>query len=84
MSDGFGDSELTVADLLGAAGRHGLALTSSQDALDTTGLDFVVLIEHARERWATFPATAAEYGLRTGNEAVLTYARTQMAGLESG
>lgn len=37
----------TVAGLVEAARRHGLRLTSEQDTLDETGLDFLVL--HARD-----------------------------------
>lgn len=36
------------------------------------------LAEHAEERWAAFPVVGAEWALRTGNEAVLEYARSQM------
>jgi aminoglycoside phosphotransferase (APT) family kinase protein len=34
------------------------------------------LVDHAAERWAVFPALAAEWALRTGNEAVLEHARS--------
>ncbi|WP_437682294.1 macrolide 2'-phosphotransferase [Sorangium sp. So ce131] len=37
------------------------------------------LADHAAERWAVFPALAAEWALRTGNEAVLEHARGLLA-----
>jgi hypothetical protein len=37
------------------------------------------LVDHAAERWAVFPALAAEWALRTGNEAVLEHARSFLA-----
>jgi aminoglycoside phosphotransferase (APT) family kinase protein len=37
------------------------------------------LIDHAAERWAIAPALAAEWAHRTGNAAVLQYARDQLA-----
>lgn len=39
------------------------------------------MVEHAAERWAVSPATAAEWALRTGNEAVLEHARTHLAAI---
>lgn len=39
------------------------------------------LARHAAERWAAFPALAAEWALRTDNAAVLEYARAQLATL---
>ncbi|MDF2697005.1 MAG: putative phosphotransferase [Labilithrix sp.] len=38
------------------------------------------LAAHAAERWAAFPALAAEWALRTNNAAALEHARTQLAG----
>ena len=37
------------------------------------------LMDHAVERWAIFPALAAEWALRTGNEAALEHARSYLA-----
>jgi GTPase len=37
---------------------------------------------YAAERWATFPASATAWALRTNNESIITYARTLLAGLE--
>lgn len=36
------------------------------------------LLDHAAERWAVFPALAAEWALRTGNEAILEHARSYL------
>ena len=48
MSDVFSPGAVsTVADLLQAAGRHGLRLTTDQTDFDRTGLDFLVV--HARD-----------------------------------
>jgi hypothetical protein len=37
------------------------------------------LAAHAAERWAAFPALAAEWALRTKNEAALEHTRAQLA-----
>ena len=37
------------------------------------------LVEHAAVRWSIFPALAAEWALRTGNDGALEFARTQLA-----
>ncbi|MBX3219101.1 MAG: macrolide 2'-phosphotransferase [Labilithrix sp.] len=37
------------------------------------------LAEHAAERWAAFPALAAEWALRTGNDGALEHARGHLA-----
>lgn len=37
------------------------------------------LADHAAERWAAFPALAAEWALRTGNEAIVEHARGMLA-----
>ena len=39
------------------------------------------LADHAAERWAAFPALAAEWAQRTGNEAVMEHARGHLAGV---
>jgi hypothetical protein len=36
---------------------------------------------HAAERWAAFPVLAAQWGLDTGNEAVMEHARNQLEAL---
>ena len=41
------------------------------------------LVDHALERWAMFPALGAEWAHRTGNAAVLQYARDQLAAQEA-
>lgn len=41
------------------------------------------LVDHAVERWALFPALAAEWAHRTDNAAVMQYARDQLAGFEA-
>jgi aminoglycoside phosphotransferase (APT) family kinase protein len=41
------------------------------------------LVDHAVERWAMFPALAAEWAHRTGNATVLQYARDQLAAQEA-
>lgn len=51
MSERSTPPTLTVADLLAAARRHGLDLTSTQDELDGTGLDF--LVAHAVDAHGT-------------------------------
>ncbi|WP_394839295.1 macrolide 2'-phosphotransferase [Pendulispora rubella] len=37
------------------------------------------LVDHAAERWASFPALVAEWALRTDNEAILEHARAHLA-----
>lgn len=39
------------------------------------------VVEHAAERWAVSPATAAEWALRTNNPAVLEHARGHLAAI---
>ena len=39
------------------------------------------LAAHAAERWAAFPALAAEWALRTNNDGALEHARSQLAAL---
>jgi aminoglycoside phosphotransferase (APT) family kinase protein len=37
------------------------------------------LLEHAAERWAAFPVLGAQWAMRTGNEAVLAFAKATLA-----
>lgn len=43
------------------------------------GVTWPDLAKHAEERWAAFPVLGAEWALRTGNDAVLEFARSQLA-----
>jgi aminoglycoside phosphotransferase (APT) family kinase protein len=40
--------------------------------------------QHAKERWAAFPIVGADWALRTENQAILDYARHQLAEAEAG
>jgi GTPase len=40
------------------------------------------LLEHAKQRWAISPVLAADWALRTANDAVLAHARAQLRSLE--
>lgn len=68
------DPSLEFAMFFGCFGKAPLeALAQRFEAAG--GTTWPGLVEHAAERWAIFPVLAAEWALKTGNEAVLEHAR---------
>lgn len=73
-----GDPGLDLSTFLGCFGAPAFAelLPRFERAGGTT---WPGLARHAAERWAAFPALAAEWGMRTDNAAVLEFVRSQLA-----
>lgn len=72
------DPSIDLAMFFGCFGRAQLEALIAQIE-QAGGATWPHLADHAAERWAAWPVLAAEWGLRTGNEAVLGYARAQLA-----
>jgi aminoglycoside phosphotransferase (APT) family kinase protein len=73
-----GDPSIDFAMFHGCCGRAALAQLVERFAA-AGGRVWPGLVRHASERWAAFPALAAAWALRTGNAAILEYARSQVA-----
>jgi aminoglycoside phosphotransferase (APT) family kinase protein len=72
------DPGVDLAVIAGCFGRG--ALERLVPRLERCGVrTWPRLVDHAVERWAMSPALAAEWAHRTGNAAVLQYARDQLA-----
>jgi len=74
----LGDPSIDFALFVGAFGKAALdeCIRRFESAGGTT---FPGLAAHAAERWAAFPALGAKWGLSTGNEGVIAFARTMLA-----
>ena len=79
----FGDPSIDLAMFFGCFGRSALAELLPRFAA-AGGRTWPGLLAHAAERWAAFPALSAAWALRTGNDAVIEYARGQLAAIEAG
>lgn len=72
-----GDPSLDFAMFLGCFGRRALDRLLARFA-HHGGTVFPHLAEHAAERWAFFPVLGAEWALRTHNEGIIEFARSQL------
>lgn len=71
------DPSVDFAMFFGCFGRPALeALVARFEAAG--GRTWPSLVDHAVERWVIFPALAAEWALRTGNETALAFARSSI------
>lgn len=71
------DPSVDFAMFFGCFGRPALeALVARFESAG--GRTWPGLVDHAVERWAIFPALAAEWALRVGNEAALEHARSYL------
>jgi aminoglycoside phosphotransferase (APT) family kinase protein len=72
------DPSIDLAMFLGGFGRGALEALIAR--LEAAGVrTWPRLADHAAERWAAFPAVAAEWAVRTGNQVALDFARAQLA-----
>lgn len=77
-----GDPGSDFGLILGAIGRAGLE-GLLEPFRRAGGKTWPALVEHARERWAAFPAIAADFALQTGDAGVLEHARRLLAAAEN-
>ncbi|MDI1480230.1 macrolide 2'-phosphotransferase [Polyangium sp. y55x31] len=77
----LGDPSIDFALFVGAFGKAALdaCLARFEAAGGTT---WSGLAAHAAERWAAFPALGAKWGLTTGNDGAIEFARTMLATIE--
>lgn len=74
------DPSVDLAMFCGCFGRPALERLVERFAR-AGGTTWPRLVDHAAERWAAFPALAAEWALRTDNAAVLEHVRGQLAAI---
>ncbi|MDI1450445.1 macrolide 2'-phosphotransferase [Polyangium sp. 6x1] len=78
----LGDPSIDFALFVGTFGKAALE-TCIQRFEAAGGRTWSGLAAHAAERWAAFPALGAKWGLTTGNDGVIEFARTMLATIEN-